>query len=82
MLKAKTTRLLIESRQGDDDALSALRPSVYEELRSVAAAHMRKERRGHTLQPTALVHEVYLRLINQEQVHLDDRNRFVALAAQ
>jgi RNA polymerase sigma-70 factor (ECF subfamily) len=56
----KVTRLLAKWAKGDQQALDALTPLVYRELRQLAASCLRKERRGHTLQPTALVHESYL----------------------
>src|SRR5215469_1429034 len=62
----------------DDDRLSA---SLYQELRRIAAAKMRAERANHTLEPTALVHEAYLRLANQPQSIWKDRPRTLALAA-
>jgi RNA polymerase sigma-70 factor (ECF subfamily) len=57
-------------------------PLVYAELRRIADGYLRRERSGHTLQPTALVHEAWLRLINQEQPQFANRLRFYALAAQ
>jgi RNA polymerase sigma factor (TIGR02999 family) len=76
------TALLSEWGRGNSDALNELLPLVYRELRRIAADHLRRERVGHTLQPTALVHEVYLRLIDQR--HGDWRNRahFFGAAAQ
>src|SRR5215469_16545916 len=62
----------------DDDRLSA---SLYQELRRIAAAKMRAERANHTLEPTALVHEAYLRLANQPQSMWNDRSRTIGLAA-
>ena len=56
-------------------------PLVYDELRRLAAAYLRRERRDHTLQPTALVHEAYLRLVDQRQVNWKNRAQFVGLAA-
>jgi hypothetical protein len=60
----EVTRLLIEWANGNQQALDKLTPLVYRELRQLAASCLRKERDGHTLQPTALVHEAYLRLVN------------------
>lgn len=60
------TRLLDRARGGDDAARAALLPAVYEELRGLADAKMRQERADHTLEPTALVHEAYLRLVGHE----------------
>lgn len=69
------------SRAGDEQAAQALLVGVYDELRLIAAAHMRRERVGHTLQPTALAHEAFLRLVRYEGVILEDRAHFLALAA-
>ncbi len=76
------TRLLEEVRDGDQRAADRLLPVVYEELRRLAQAHLRDERPGHTLQATALVHEVYLRLVDQTRVQWQDRAHFFAVAAQ
>ena len=75
------TRLLHAWRDGDASALEQLIPWVYGELRRIARAHMRRERSGHTLQPTALVHEVFMRLRDARQVHWRDRTHFFALAS-
>jgi len=74
------TQLLIEASAGDQDALNALFPIVYTEMRRLAAAYLRRER-GHTLQSTALVHEAYLRLIDQ-RVSWRNRAHFFGIAAQ
>ena len=63
-------------------AMEALTPIVYGELRKIAAAYLRRQRPGHTLQPTALINEAYLRLIRQEQANVQDRTHFYALAAR
>lgn len=76
------TRLLKSWRQGESKALEDLLPLVYEELRDLAASYLRKERRGHTLQTTALVHEAYLRLCGGSPLHLVDRSHFFTVAAQ
>jgi hypothetical protein len=70
------TRLLQAWSGGDLRAQEALLPLVYAELRRRAAAYLRRERRGHTLQPTALVHETYLRLVNQRDVDWNSRGHF------
>ena len=75
------TRVLTELSRGDRAAADRLLPLVYEELRELAARWMRRERRDHTLQPTALVHEAYLRLIDQSRVGWRDRVHFFAVAA-
>lgn len=78
----ETTRLLIGIQNGDASATEKLLPLVYEQLRALAAEFLRGERRNHTLQPTALVHEAYLRLIDQTQVKWNDRAHFFAVAAR
>lgn len=75
------TQLLGAWRQGDSGALEALTPIVYEELRRLASRSMRGEGPGHTLQPTAVVNEAYLRLVDA-QVEVTDRRHFYALAAR
>jgi RNA polymerase sigma factor (TIGR02999 family) len=75
------TALLTSWTRGDVTALDQLVPLVYEELRRIAARQLRGERVNHTLQPTALVHEVYLRLIDQRQVDWQDRAHFLGVAA-
>ena len=74
-------RLLQSWSGGDKQALSALVPFVYRELRGLAAADHRRERRDHTLQATGLVHEAYLRLVDQTQVESRNRAPFFAIAA-
>ncbi|MDQ3685741.1 MAG: sigma-70 family RNA polymerase sigma factor [Acidobacteriota bacterium] len=77
------TQLLREwSQDGDRQALDRLLPVVYTELHKQAARYLRKERVGHTLQPTALVHEAYLRLINQRDVEWQNRAHFFGICAQ
>lgn len=76
------TRLLLAWRAGDRAAYEALIPLVYAELHRVAERHLRRERTGHTLQPTALVHEAYLRLADQTSANWQNRAQFVAVAAQ
>ncbi len=75
------SQLLVAWREGNQEALDRLLPLVYEELRLVAAKHMRAERTGHTLQATALVHEVYARLLDAD-VEWRDRSHFFAVAAR
>jgi RNA polymerase sigma-70 factor (ECF subfamily) len=68
---------------GDNDSALAERTSVlYSELRRIAGYYLRQERRNHTLQATALVHEVYLRLVDQRGVRWENRNQFLGIAAQ
>ena len=76
------TALLGDWSRGNRTALDQLLPLVYSELRRVAARQLRKERADHTLEPTALVHEVYLRLIDQRQVDWRNRAHFFGVAAQ
>ncbi len=76
------TQILADSCQGDPEALANLLPLVYNELRRLARRYLRDERSGHTLQATALVHEVYLRLIGQTGLHWQNRAHFFGLAAQ
>ena len=74
-------RLVDEARGGSREALEALLPLVYQELRRVAAAYLRRERPGQTLQPTALVHEAYLRLARARDLSWQNRAHFLAIAA-
>ena len=76
------TALLGDWSRGNRTALSALLPLVYGELRRVAARQLRRERADHTLQPTALVHEAYIRLVDQRQVDWQNRAHFFGVAAQ
>jgi RNA polymerase sigma factor (TIGR02999 family) len=62
--------------------VEALTPIVYEELHKIAASYLRRQRSDHTLQPTALIHEAYLRLVRQESVSIQDRTHFYTLAAR
>jgi RNA polymerase sigma factor (TIGR02999 family) len=78
----EVTRLLIAWSDGDQAALDELLPLVYQELHRLAHRHLRRERGGHTLQTTALVHEAYLRLIDQKEVQWRNRAHFFALSAQ
>jgi RNA polymerase sigma-70 factor (ECF subfamily) len=76
------TGLLLSWREGDDAALERLIPLVYDELRRVARGHLRREAPGHSLQATALVHEVYLRLVDGDRVTVNSRTHFFAVAAR
>jgi RNA polymerase sigma factor (TIGR02999 family) len=73
--------MLVDCTRGDKEALDQLMPLVYEELRRLATRYLRRERPDHTLQPTALVHEAYLRLIDQGRVKWQNRAHFVGIAA-
>jgi RNA polymerase sigma factor (TIGR02999 family) len=76
------TALLVKWRAGDEQALEALLPLVYNELRRAAHRYLRHERPDHTLQSTALVHEVYLRLLKQGTQEFENRAHFFAISAQ
>jgi RNA polymerase sigma factor (TIGR02999 family) len=76
------TRLLLELSNGESCAVEALLPVVYDELKKLAASYLRRERVGHTLQPTALVHEAYIKLIDQTRVSWQSRAHFFGIAAQ
>jgi RNA polymerase sigma factor (TIGR02999 family) len=78
----EVTGLLLSWRQGDAAALDRLIPLVYDELRRVARGHLRRELPGHSLQATALVHEVYLRLVDVDRMTLKSRTHFFAVAAR
>ena len=80
--QAQITDLLIAWGDGDQAALERLFPLVYDELRRLAAFYLRRERSDHTLQPTALVNEVYLRLFDQRRVGWQNRAQFFGVAAQ
>jgi RNA polymerase sigma factor (TIGR02999 family) len=76
------TQLLIKLTDGNEAVLERLLPLIYDELRQLAGRYLRRERSDHTLQPTALVHEAYLRLIDQTQVRWQNRAHFIGVAAQ
>lgn len=78
----EVTQLLIEWSSGEKAALDKLFPLVYSSLRQIARRHLNREREEHTLQPTALVHEAYLKLIDQDSVKWENRAHFFAIAAQ
>jgi len=75
------TGLIIEARRGSHDALDRLFPLVYEELRRMAHRVLLRERASHTLNTTALVHEAYLKLVDQDRANWNDRAHFLAIAA-
>src|SRR5690348_11361034 len=75
------TRLLSEWREGDQAALTKVTALVYQELRALAQRHLRRERQHHTIQCTALVHEVFLRLAKQHSIDWQSRGQFFALAS-
>lgn len=77
----EVTNLLLELKHGHKDAEARLIPLVYKELRRIAALYLRKEARQHSLQPTALVHEAYLRLTNVQEIDWQSRSHFFAVSA-
>jgi len=77
-----TSGMAIEISDHDNTNVDELLPAVYKELKRLAAFYLRQERKDHTLQPTALVHEAYIRLIGQKNLSPDNRGHFFALAAQ
>lgn len=78
----EATRLLRDLASGNADAAELLFPLIYEDLRRLAQSYLRRERPGHTLQPTALVHEAYVRLVNADGLQVTDRAHFFRLAAR
>ena len=80
--RGEVTELLAELKLGRKDALDRLMPLVYRELRRIAGHQMRDERVGHTLQPTALVHEAFLRLVDQSRADWQNRAQFLGVSAQ
>ncbi|MFN7973982.1 MAG: ECF-type sigma factor [Acidobacteriota bacterium] len=79
---SEVSGLLAKVRQGDREALERIVPLVYAELRRIAARHLRGERREHTLQPTALVHEAYVRMVGESAPVWQNRAHFLGCAAQ
>ena len=77
----QVTLWLTRLREGDADALEHLMPLLYDELRRMARQQLRNERPGHTLNPTALVNEVYLKLVQQRQIEAGHRTQFMAVAS-
>lgn len=80
--KSNITRLLILACSGNEDAYDQLFPLVYNHLRDIAQRQLARERSGHTLQKTELVHEVYLKLIDQTKINWKNRNHFYAIATK
>jgi RNA polymerase sigma factor (TIGR02999 family) len=79
---SQASYLLAKWQAGDEEALQTLLPIVYGELRRIAHRYMRRERPGHTLQSTALVHEAWLRLMQQKGANFENREHFLAICAQ
>lgn len=82
MERESVTQLLVRWGEGDREALERLMPLVERELRRIAGGYLKRERVGHTLQPTALVNEAYLRLVDQADVRWQNRAHFVGIGAQ
>ena len=80
--QSEITQLLAEWSDGNQSALDELYPLVYEELHRLARRYMVRERKGHTLQTTALINEAYVRLVDQKNVHWANRSHFFAISAQ
>ena len=78
----QVTELLLRWSQGDDHALDTLIPIVYKDLRRIASHLLKNERRGHTLQATALVHEAYLELADKSKIQWENRAHFLAISAR
>lgn len=76
------SELLVRWKAGDQEALEALVPLVYRELRDIARRHLQRERPGHTLQSAALVHEAYIRLLDQRPFDTENRAHFLAVASR
>src|SRR5450755_3311313 len=78
----QSTKMLVDVRQGDRDAANKLMEAVYSDLRGIAHRFFSSERPDHTLQPTALVHEAWLRIFSGAEVDFQDRSHFYAVAAR
>lgn len=78
---ADVTRLLVQASSGDRGAVDVLLPHVYKELRRLAGGYMKREREGHTLDATGLVHEAYMKLVDQSRVEWQNRSHFFGIAA-
>lgn len=79
---SEITQMLIELTGGNKDVVNQILPHIYDELRRLAGNYLRRERSDHTLQPTALVHEAYMKLIDQKKVKWQNRAHFFGIAAQ
>lgn len=82
MKKASATELLTRLKKGEDGVYDQLYPIIYEELRQLAYAHMRRQSPDHTLSKTELVHETYLKMIDQTQIDFNDKSHFLAIASR
>ncbi|MBE0566472.1 MAG: sigma-70 family RNA polymerase sigma factor [Krumholzibacteria bacterium] len=81
MKQAEVTALLVSAEAGDVSALDRVLPLIYDELQELARRHLGRERAGHTLTPTALVHEAYLKLVDQTRVQWQGRGQFLGVAS-
>lgn len=81
MKQAEVTALLVSAEAGDAAALDRVLPLIYDELQDLARRHLSHERSGHTLTPTALVHEAYLKLVDQTRVQWQGRGQFLGVAS-
>ena len=81
-ISSEITQMLIELTDGNSADVNQILPHIYDELRKLAGSYLRRERSDHTLQPTALVHEAYMKLIDQKQVKWQNRAHFFGIAAQ
>ncbi|TYP95303.1 RNA polymerase, sigma subunit, ECF family [Fodinibius salinus] len=82
MDKQGVTKLLVRLKEGEQEVYDQLYPLIYEELRDIAYAHMSRQSADHTLSKTELVHETYLKLINQSQIDFTDKSHFLAIASR
>jgi RNA polymerase sigma factor (TIGR02999 family) len=79
---SEITQMLLELTEGNQEVVNKILPHIYDELRRLAGGYLRRERSDHTLQPTALVHEAYMKLIDQNRVKWKNRAHFFGIAAQ
>src|SRR5215207_3593218 len=79
---SEITQMLIELTDGNQEVVNHILPHIYDELKRLASSYLRRERSDHTLQPTALVHEAYMKLIDQNRVKWQNRAHFFGIAAQ
>lgn len=79
---SEITQMLIELTDGNQEVVNHILPHIYDELKRLASSYLRRERSDHTLQPTALVHEAYMKLVDQKRVQWQNRAHFFGIAAQ
>lgn len=82
MKKAEVTRLLVRLKSGENEAYDQLYPLIYGELRKLAYGHMKRQSADHTLSKTELVHEAYLKMIDQTKINFNDKTHFLAIASK